>query len=53
MPDVPPNRADRRLLLVTGSFLLVAAVFFGGVLWLATQRDNTRAARSSSGSSGH
>jgi hypothetical protein len=41
MPGVPPTRSDRRLLLVTGSFLLVAAVFFGGVIWLATTRDNT------------
>lgn len=36
---MPPTRSDRRLLLVTGSFLLVAAVFFGGVIWLATQRN--------------
>ena len=41
MPDVPPDRADRRLLLVTGGFLLIAGVFFAGVLWLATQRDDT------------
>lgn len=27
---------------MTGSFLLVAAVFFGGVLWLATQRNEAK-----------
>ena len=41
MRGVPPSRSDRRLLLVTGSFLLVAAVFFTGVLWLATKRNET------------
>jgi hypothetical protein len=39
---VPPTRSDRRLLLVTGSFLLVAAVFFTGVIWLATQRNDSK-----------
>jgi hypothetical protein len=39
---VPPSRSDRQLLIVTGSFLLVAAVFFGGVIWLATQRNETK-----------
>lgn len=39
MQGVPPNRADRRLLLLTGSFLAIAGVFFAGVLWLATQRN--------------
>src|SRR3990172_9504446 len=38
---VPPTRSDRRLLFITGSFLLVAAVFFGGVIWLATQRNQS------------
>ncbi|MBM3673021.1 MAG: hypothetical protein FJW86_12695 [Actinobacteria bacterium] len=37
---MPPSRDDRRLLLVTGSFLLVAAVFALGVLWVATARDS-------------
>jgi hypothetical protein len=41
MRCVPPNRDDRRLLLLTGSFLLIAAVFFGGVLWVATMRDES------------
>ena len=40
MRFVPPSRDDRRLLLVTGSFLLVAAVFALGVLWVATARDS-------------
>ncbi len=38
---MPPRLSDRRLLLLTGSFLVVAAVFFGGVLWLATMRDES------------
>ncbi len=38
---MPPTRSDRRLLLVTASFLLVAAVFATSVIWLATQRNES------------
>ncbi|MEX2267802.1 MAG: hypothetical protein WEA75_03870, partial [Acidimicrobiia bacterium] len=41
MRDVPPSRSDRQLLLITGSFLVIAAVFFGGVLWVATLRKSS------------
>jgi hypothetical protein len=42
MRDVPPSRADRQLLLVTGSFLVVTAVLVAMVLYLATsQQDDT------------
>ncbi len=41
MPGVPPSRSDRQLLVVTVSFLLVATVFFLGVIWLATQRNES------------
>jgi len=42
MRFVPPSRSDRQLLLVTGSFLLLAAVFFLGVIWLATIRNESK-----------
>lgn len=42
MRFVPPSRDDRRLLLVTGSFLLAGAVFALGVIWLATMRNESK-----------
>jgi hypothetical protein len=39
MPGVPTARDDKRLLVVTGFFLVVAAVLVAGVLLLATNRD--------------
>jgi hypothetical protein len=41
MQSVPPSRADRQLLLVTGSFLAVAAVLVAMVLYLATKQNDS------------
>jgi hypothetical protein len=37
---VPPARSDRRLLLITGAFVVLAGLLFAAVLFLAT-RQNT------------
>jgi hypothetical protein len=38
MLDVPPTRADRRLLLVTATFVVLAGLLFAAVLFLATRQ---------------
>jgi hypothetical protein len=38
MRNVPPSRSDRQLLLITGTFLAIAAVVAFGLVLLATQR---------------
>jgi hypothetical protein len=40
MRRVPPSRNDRQLLILTGSFVLIAAVLVAGVLWVVTTRDS-------------
>jgi hypothetical protein len=39
MWDVPPSRSDRQLLLITATFLAIAAVVALGLVLLATQRN--------------
>jgi hypothetical protein len=39
MPDVPPARSDRSLIIVTGIFVVVAGLLFTAVLFLATGGD--------------
>ena len=43
MWDVPPSRSDRQLLLITATFLAIAAVVAFGLVLLATQRNESKA----------
>ena len=42
MRNVPPSRSDRQLLILTGTFLAIAAVVAFGLVLLATQRNESK-----------
>jgi hypothetical protein len=45
MQRVPPSPADRRLLILTGSFVALAGVLVAGILFLATQQGTSTGPR--------